>query len=142
LQVHHETQEWVHSFQPQSSSNLADAICEFLGMYTKASLKSINRQTWRHVESTYIRMPDSDFVKQYETLSEEMLNDFYDFLAHTVKDKKPAESKRLKHVAAIIFNHWGVLFVELVRNEKISLDEHINRLRGDLTALFEMMKIS
>jgi AcrR family transcriptional regulator len=141
LQVHQETQKWVHSFQSQTSSSLPDAICDFLSMYTKTSLKTINRQTWRHVESTSIRMPDSDFVRQYEALSEEMFDDFYDFLKHTVKDKKQAESTQLKPVAEVIFNHWTALFRELIRNEKNDLDEHIDRLRADLAALIGMMKI-
>lgn len=142
LQVHHQTQAWVHNYQPQPSSSLSDAICDFLGMYTKASLKTINRQTWRHVESTRIRMPDSDFVKEYDVLTEEMFDDFYVFLMHTIKDQTRVESSGLKSVAEIIFNHWSALFVEIVRNEKLTLDEHFDRLRTDLTALIGMMKIS
>ncbi len=121
LQVHHETRESVHSLQTQSSGCLSDAICDFLSMYTKTSLKTINRQTWRHVEATCIRMPDSEFVKQYDSLAGEMFNDFFDHLKHSVKDKKQAESTQLKPVAEIIFNHWATLFVEIVRNEKIDL---------------------
>lgn len=142
LQVHRETQEWVRSFQSKPSSNLSDAICDFLAMYTKTSLKTINRQTWRHVESTWLRMPDSDFVKQYEALTEEMIKDFYNFLTHTIKVKKPLDRTQLKPVAEIIFNHWSALFVALVRNENLSLDEHIDRLRADMTALIGMTKIS
>jgi hypothetical protein len=75
-------------------------------------------------------------------LSEEMFDDFYDFLVHTLEDKKLAESILLKPVAEIIFNHWSALFVEIVRNENLSLDEHIDRLRTDLAALIGMIKIS
>ena len=141
LQVHHETQEWVHSFAPKPSSELADAISDFLAMYTKMSLKSINRQTWRHVLATRIRMPDSDFVAQYEALTKEMLNDFYAFLKHAVTDSKKPESERLKVVSKIIFNHWSVMFVELARNEGLDIDEHIGRLRADLTDLLGVMNI-
>lgn len=141
LQVHHETQEWVHAFKPTVSSNLAEAICEFLSMYTRSSLKTINRQTWRHVESTSIRLPESDFVKQYEALSVEMFNDFYDFLVQLINDRKLTENAWLKPVAKIIFNHWGVLFIELVRDESLTLEKHIDQLHVDLTALIGMMKI-
>ena len=139
LQVHHETQEWVHAFEPTPSSTLSDAICEFLSMYSKTSLKTINRQTWRHVESTSIRLPDSNFVKKYDELTREMLDDFYDFLVHTIKDKKLAESALLKSVAEVMFNHWSALFVELVRDEEVTLDEHIDRLRNDLAAMITLM---
>jgi len=140
LQVHHETQKWVHSFQPQPSSSLPDALCDFLSMYTKKSLKTINRQTWRHVESIRIRMPDSQFVKQYDALTGEMFDDFFGFLKHTVNNEG-IDGAQLEPVAEIIFNHWATLFVELVKNETVDLDEHIGRLRADLTALIGMMRI-
>jgi len=139
LQVHHETRQWVHSFQPHASSNLPDAICEFLAMYSKTSLNSINRKTWRHVESTNIRLPDSDFVKKYDALTEEMLKDFYDFLLRMTRDA-PLVAGELPHpVAEIIFNHWSRLFIELVRDETLSLEEHTESLRNDLTALITML---
>ena len=141
LQVHQETQKWVQGFQAQPSSSLPESICEFLSMYSKKSIETINRSTWRDVESTRIRMPDSDFVKQYDALTGEMFDDFHSFLKHTVKNKMGVESTQLKPVAAIIFNHWATLFLELVRYEKVDLDEHIDRLRADLTALVGMMRI-
>lgn len=141
LQVHHETQKWVHSFQPRPSSSLPEAICEFLGMYTEKSIETINRLTWRHVLSTRIRMPDSDFVKQYDALTAEMVDDFHSFLKHTVNNHKLVESTQLKPVAELIFNHWAALFVDLVRNEEVGLDQHIDRLGADLTALTGLMRI-
>jgi hypothetical protein len=87
-------------------------------------------------------MPDSDFVKEYDVLTVEMFDDFYVFLMRTIKDQTRVESTGLKSVAEIIFYHWSALFVEIVRNEKLTLDEHFDRLRTDLTALIGMMKIS
>ncbi len=142
LQVHHETQEWVHGFKAQATDELSLAICDFLSMYTKMSLKSINRQTWRHVLATRIRMPDSDFVAQYDALTREMSNDFYAFLKHTLSDRKQAENGQLKVFAKIIFNHWSLMFVELVRNENLDLDEHADRLRSDMSALFGVTSIN
>lgn len=135
LQVHRETQEWVHGFRPKSKSDLAQAICEFLGSYTRTSLKSINRETWRYVESTSIRLPDSDFVKQYHALSGEMSADFYEFLSRTVKNRSLVATDNFKTIAEIIFNHWGVLFVELVRDESVTVEDHLKRLHEDLDAL-------
>ncbi|MCP4386849.1 MAG: TetR/AcrR family transcriptional regulator [Gammaproteobacteria bacterium] len=140
IQVHHETQQQVHAFAPTPSANLADAICEFLGMYTRTSLKSINRRTWRHVESTRIRLPESDFMEKYDALSQEMFDDFLAFLVHTIKLGNLTVSAQLKTVAEIIFNHWSVLFIDLVRDESLTIDDHVGRLRRDISALLGEMK--
>lgn len=139
LQVHHETRERIHAFEPTASSNLSDAICEFLGMYSRTSLKTINRQTWRHVEATCIRLPDSDFVKKYDALTQEMFADFYDFLTQSFRQEKRVAGEWLKPLAEIMFSHWSRLFIELVRDDSVILDEHIERLRRDLSAMVELM---
>lgn len=140
LQVHHETREGVQSFQTQASSSLPDAICEFLAMYSKTSLSTINRKTWRHVESTSIRLPDSDFVKKYDALTDEMLSDFYDFLARMTRDAPLVGGESLTPIAAIMFSHWSRLFIELVRDEAVSIDAHVEQLRHDLTAMITLLE--
>lgn len=135
LQVHHETREWVHHFKPRNPDDMAEAIGEFLSTYSRMSLKSINRQTWRHVESTAIRMPESDFVKRYDRLSREMLSDFEQFLAGLLDESKGIDGAVMKTLASIFFNHWGVLFVDLVRDESITIDTHVAQLQQDVSAV-------
>ena len=141
LKVHHETREQVREFRPQASSSLADAICEFLEMYSRQSLELINRKTWRHVESTRIRMPGSDFVRKYDALAREMLNDFQRFLVRAIEDGQLSSGGTVEVVAEILFNHWSALFIELIRDEATTIDDHVKRLRADLLALLEIIEI-
>ena len=137
LQVHHQTRAEVRKFQPQHSASIARAVCEFLGMYSKISLDAINRQTWRHVESTCIRMPNSGFVKQYDLLSAEMLEDFIQYLIPLAADTALAGNGRMEPLATIMFNHWGRLYIDLVRDDSMTLERHIECLCADLTILIE-----
>jgi AcrR family transcriptional regulator len=139
LQVHHQTQVEVRNFQPQQGASIAGAVCEFLGMYSKISLDAINRQTWRHVESTCIRMPNSGFVKQYDLLSAEMLDDFIQYLVPLATNTALAGNGRLEPLATIMFNHWSRLFIDMVRDDSMSLERHIECLCADLTVLIELI---
>lgn len=141
LQVHHETREKVEDFRPKASAGRVDTISEFLQMYTRKSLESISRKTWRHVESTRIRMPGSDFVKNYDALATEMLSDFQQFLVLTLASERIGMTSNLPVLAKIIFNHWSALFVELVRDESLTIENHVKQLKDDLTALIETIKI-
>jgi AcrR family transcriptional regulator len=142
LQVHHETRKRVKDFQPKALASPVDAICQFLALYTQESLESISRKTWRHVESTRIRMPGSDFVKHYDALSGEMLEDFDSFLIQMLEDTVTAEEQKSHVVAKIIFNHWGVLFMELIRDETMTIDAHVEQLREDLSVLIETIEFA
>ncbi|MDH3763905.1 MAG: TetR/AcrR family transcriptional regulator [Gammaproteobacteria bacterium] len=139
LQVHHETRHRIHSFDTAASANLADAISEFLGTYTKTSLKSINRKTWRHVESTRIRLPGSDFVKKYDALTIEMFEDFYRFLEEVTRGTKLFAGSQAKSVAEMMFNQWSALFIELIRDEGATIENHVDRLHGDIKNLLDVM---
>jgi len=135
LQVHLETREQVLAFRPKARSGALDSICDFLAMYTQKSLQSINRKTWRHVESTRIRIPESDFVKHYDALSDEMLNDFEGFLERLFE----AQVKAPRVIAKVMFNHWSALFMELIRDETMTVESHEKQLREDLAALMEAL---
>ena len=131
LQVHHETRQQVQAFRPEARSGELDTICDFLAMYTQKSLQSINRKTWRHVESTRIRIPGSDFVKHYDALSDEMLTDFEGLLGLLFEEQVKAS----RVIAKVMFNHWSALFLELIRDETITIESHAQQLREDLTVL-------
>lgn len=135
LKVHHATQASVSNFEADPSSALAEVVCDFLALYTETSLAFVSRRTWRHVESTRIRMPDSEFVREYDTLAEQMLDDFHAFLLRTFEQRKLTVLAQLRDVAAILFNHWSALFIELIRDEELSLDAHVGRLRTEVAAL-------
>jgi len=131
LQVHHETRQQVRAFRPKARARALDTICDFLAVYTQKSLESINRKTWRHVESTRIRIPGSDFVKHYDALSAEMLTDFEGFLELLFEERVKAS----RVIAKVMFNHWSALFMELIRDETMTIESHAKQLREDLTAL-------
>ncbi len=132
LQVHYRTRKRVSAFSPAASADPVESICEFLEMYTRQSLESISRQTWRHVESTRIRMPGSNFVKRYDALSDEMLVDFRDFVAGLPDAVPGLNVAGLETVAGVVFNHWSALFIELIRDDTATIDEHVDRLQEDL----------
>ena len=137
LQVHYQTREQVRAFEPAASADPVNSVCEFLEMYTRQSLQSISRKTWRHVESTRIRMPESDFVKNYDALSDEMLSDFRNYMADVVDAAPLANIAGLEIVAAVLFDHWSALFIELIRDEAATIDQHVDRLHGDLAVVLK-----
>ena len=139
LQVHQQTQIKVRKFQSTQGASIAESVSEFLGLYSKMSLDEIDRQTWRHVESTCIRMPNSGFVKQYDVLSAEMLDDFVRYLEPLAADTALAGNGGLETLAAIMFNHWSRLFIDLVRDDSMSLERHIECLGADLAVLIELI---
>ena len=135
LQVHYLTRQQVRAFEPAASSDPVRSICEFLELYSRQSLESISRKTWRHVEATRIRMPESDFVKNYDALSVEMLVDFQDFLQRVLDGESMTDTAGLNILAEMLFNHWSALFIELIRDEAASVDDHVDRLQSDLSVL-------
>ncbi len=135
LDVHHQTQDKVQALRPSASDPPAAALCRFLSVYSETSLGHIDKRTWRHVESTQIRMPESDFVRSYDRFTLEMLNDFRHFIDRMVEIHSKAAILQTEPIARMIFNHWSALFVELVRDDRQSVEDHIERLRGDLEFL-------
>lgn len=135
FEVHRKTQAQIRTFQLGPSATLTDAICSFLRVYTETSLEFIDRRTWCHVEATRIRMPDSDFVQQYDQLSDEMLQDFQNFIEKLAGKMIAAKCLRPEPMVGIMFNHWSALFIQLIRDECTTVDEHIARLHKDLSVL-------
>ena len=86
-------------------------------------------------------MPGSDFVRKYDALAREMLNDFQRFLVRAIEDGQLSSGGTVEVVAEILFNHWSALFIELIRDEATTIDDHVKRLRADLLALLEIIEI-
>ena len=141
FEVHRKTQAQVRSFQLDPAASLAEAICSFLRVYTQTSLDFIDRRTWCHVEATCIRMPDSDFVQQYDQLTDEMLQDFRDFINKLVGETVAARCLQSEPMVDIMFNHWSALFIQLIRDQSTTVDEHIARLRKDLSVLITALAV-
>lgn len=142
LRVHHKTQESVRAYRPAASCSLADAVCGFLCLYTETSLEFVSRRTWRHVESTYIRLPDSEFVQEYAAVSREMLEDFHEFLIEMLASHDRKETLGRRSIAEILFSHWSTLFINLIRDDSVSLEDHNDKLRADIATLFSLEPVS
>jgi len=135
VEVHRKTRAQVRTFQPGPAATLSDAICSFLRVYTETSLEFIDRRTWCHVEATGIRMPDSDFVQKYDQFTDEMLQDFQNFMARLADEMPAARCLQPEPIVQIMFNHWSALFIQLIRDESITVDDHFACLRNDLSVL-------
>ncbi len=42
-------------------------------------------------------------------------------------------------IAKVMFNHWSALFMELIRDETMTIESHAKQLREDLAALMEAL---
>ena len=140
LQVHQQTRERVSAFEPPASADAVNAVGKFLEMYTRQSLQSISRNTWRHVEATRIRMPESGFVKSYDALSDEMLTDFQRFLSQLSDDAPGANRRQLNTLAVVLFDHWSALFIELIRDDSAEIDAHTEQLREGVSLVLNLVQ--
>ena len=68
-----------------------------------------------------------------------MLDDFIQYLVPLATNTALAGNGRLEPLATIMFNHWSRLFIDMVRDDSMSLERHIECLCADLTVLIELI---
>ena len=135
VRVHEQTRERIRLRAREADLDPAHEISRFLFLYSEISLQSLSRSIWRHVEATRIRIPESAFVQHYDILVGEMLEDFQEFL----REESPLRDSRFKQALGvagkILFMHWSGLFIELIRDESISLERHRATLNAEIGEL-------
>ncbi len=139
LQGHQEAVDDYRNRPRLVFASLTDDLCELLTGFTKRSLEIFNKPVWRYADSTAIRQPESEFVQRYSEIDRTLTKTIEDALvARPCKARRGGEFDA-SALASIIYSHWNNHYIAYIKDDRMSLDTHLDALLPQIRELLDLI---
>ncbi|MGB0505302.1 MAG: TetR/AcrR family transcriptional regulator [Pikeienuella sp.] len=118
---------------------LANALTDFFETIAKNSMAIAGKRVWRFAEATNIRRPKSEFVKKYSYVDDRLAKQLTAFLVRSDRTEHLKGVCEPDMLARVLYNHWNALFMAFIRDEEMTMAEHVASIRKDMKVLVDLI---
>ena len=135
LEGHEAGREALLQWHPDADLPLGDMLGDLMCRYLELTMDIAGKRVWRYAEATNIRRPGSDVVRLYARIESNHISEITRFLRAYLPPGPNTPDGSCEVLAAAVYHHWNALFFHFIRNEDLTMDDHMQVIRKDMKAL-------
>jgi AcrR family transcriptional regulator len=126
-------------FPRRTNGSFAQAVTELLSWITENTIKIAGKRIWRYAEATNIRRPNSEFEQQFAIVDRALVHEISKFISdYNVKLLNGSETDDA-FLARLLFDRWSVRYLEFIKEDSMSLEDHAKVLEQDIDKLLNLI---
>ncbi len=114
-------------------------VTRFLAAITSGSLALFDKEAWRYVVATTVMSGQSEFGKTFMKLRLEIRNALTRLLCQLRSENVLPHACKPEILADVFYQIHYAIFVELVTNESMTIQDYQRRMAGDVGHVLELI---
>lgn len=129
-----------HLAKPRQSGRpfaeiLGDLMCEI----TQNTMRIAGKRVWRYAESANIRRTGTEFHQQFEQSDRALLDLIEAYLRDYALVLRSGAAPDHRFLAQLIYDRWTARYFDYIKNDSMTLEQHLDDLRGDARAMVALI---
>jgi AcrR family transcriptional regulator len=124
---------------PREDADFATILVDMFTHISEHTLQIASKRIWRYAEAAAIRHPGTDLAREYAVVDRELVKTLVEFFGHYDIRLCSGLAVEPGQIAAVFFDVWSALFLDLIKDDTIDIAEHKTRIRNRLGPLAAML---
>lgn len=128
-----------HSGLMRTDTDFGTVIIDLFAHNSKLTLEIASRRIWRYAEAATIRHPKTKLARRYVEADEKLVILIAELLSHYEIRLINGRAADTVELATLFLDAWNATFLNLIRDEAITFEQHVDELRARLLPIIDLV---